>query len=221
MSRELEGSVTGMAYRNAYLKGLLIAVTVGASFGLPACSDEDASTGSQAVGSLEMRLADLSTTTPGLGALASGSELHVAGVEAITVIFSGVEVHRSANAGNNDAGWVEVLDRSLPVAQRSFDLLEVANGNFEVLGLTTLAAGTYQQVRIVIEDATITINNVPLPLSISSGAQTGLKLNHTFTVVDGQPTILTLDFDAEQSVKEQRNGSGNFSLKPVIGVIQS
>ena len=209
-----------MAYRNAYLKGLLIAVTVGASFGLPACSDEDASTGSQAVGSLEMRLADISPTSPGLGALASGSELHLPGVEAITVIFSGVEVHRSANAGNNDAGWVEVLDRSLPVAQRSFDLLEVANGNFEVLGLTTLAAGTYQQVRIVIQDATITINGEASPLWISSGSQTGLKLNHTFTVVDGQPTILTLDFDAEQSLKEEPSGSGNFFLIPVIGVVQ-
>ena len=209
-----------MAYRNAYLKGLLIAVTVGASFGLPACSDEEAGTGSQALGSLEVRLADISTTTPGLSALAAGSELHVAGVEAITVIFSRVEVHSSANAGNNDAGWVEVLDSSLSVAQRSFNLLEVASGNFEVLGLTTLAAGTYQQVRIVIEDATITINNVQLPLAISSGSQSGLKLNHTFTVVDGQPTILTLDFDAELSLKEEPSGSGNFSLKPVIGVVQ-
>ena len=214
-----------MAYRNAYLKGLLIAVMIGASFGLPACSDEEAGTGSRAgnagMGSLEVRLADISTTTPGLSALAAGSELLVAGVEAITVIFSGVEVHRSANAGNNDAGWVEVLDSSLSVAQRSFNLLEVASGNFEVLGLTTLAAGTYQQVRIVIEAATITINNVSSPLSISSGSQTGLKLNHTFTVVDGQPTILTLDFDAEQSLKEEPPGSGNFSLIPVIGVVQS
>ena len=209
-----------MAYRNAYLKGLLIAVTVGASFGLPACSDEEAGTGSQALGSLEVRLADISTTTPGLSALAAGSELQVAGVEAITVIFSRVEVHSSANAGNNDAGWVEVLDSSLSVAQRSFNLLEVASGNFEVLGLTTLAAGTYQQVRIVIEDATITINNVQLPLAISSGSQSGLKLNHTFIVVDGLPTILTLDFDAELSLKEEPSGSGNFSLKPVIGVVQ-
>ncbi len=205
-----------MLNMNGYLKGLLIAVMVGASMVLAACGSDDEGTGS-----LEVRLSDMSTVAPGLSALAAASELHVTGVEAITVTFSRVEVHSSANAGDNDAGWLEVLDSSNSVAERTFDLLLVASGNFEVLGLTTLAAGTYQQIRIVIEKATITINGVNSPLSISSGAQTGLKLNHNFTIVDGQETNLTLDFDAEQSVKEQPAGSGNFSMKPVIGVVQS
>ncbi len=205
-----------MRNMNGYLKCLLIAVMVGASVALAACSSDDEGTGS-----LEVRLSDMSTVAPGLSALAAASELHVTGVEAITVTFSRVEVHSSANAGDNDAGWLEVLDSSISVAERTFDLLLVASGNFEVLGLTTLAAGRYQQVRIVIEDATITINGETSPLSISSGAQTGLKLNHNFTIVDGQETNLTLDFDAEQSVKEQPAGSGNFSMKPVIGVVQS
>lgn len=200
---------------NGYLKGLLIAVVVGASLALAACSSDDDT------GSLQVQLSDMSTIAPGLSALAAAGELHVTGVEAITVTFSRVEIHSSANAGDNDAGWLEVLDSSISVAERTFDLLLVASGNFEVLGLTTLAAGTYQQVRIVIEDATITINGVTSPLSISSGAQTGLKLNHNFTVVDGQETSLTLDFDAEQSVNEQPAGSGNYSLNPVIGVVQS
>jgi len=215
MSIKFERRANAMLNMNGYLKGLLITVMVGASMVLAACGSDDEGTGS-----LEVRLSDMSTVAPGLSALAAASELHVTGVEAITVTFSRVEVHSSANAGNNDAGWHEVLDRSISEVERTFDLLLVASGNFEVLGLTTLAAGTYQQVRIVIEDATITMNNVQLPLAISSGSQSGLKLNHTFTVVDGQPTILTLDFDAEQSLKEEPSGSGNFSLKPVIGVVQ-
>ena len=206
-----------MLNMNRYLKGLLIAVMVGASVALAACSSDDEAVGT---GTLAVRLTDLSTTAPGLSTLLGG-ELHVTGVEAITLIFSRVEVHVSASAGDNDAGWFEVMDSNVPVAERTFDLLEVADGNFEVLGLTTLAAGNYQQVRIVIEDATITINAETSPLSISSGAQTGLKLNHNFSVVDGQETILTLDFDAEQSVNEQPSGSGNYSIDPVISILQS
>ena len=203
-----------MPNMNRVLKGLLIAQVVAASVALAACSSDD-------TGSLQVQLSDMSTIAPGLSAVAAVGELHVTGVEAINVTFSRVEVHSSANAGDNDAGWQEVLDSSIAVAERTFDLLLVASGNFAVLGLTTLAAGAYQQVRIVIEDATITINGVTSPLSISSGAQTGLKLNHNFTIVDGQETSLTLDFDAEQSVNEQPADSGNFSMDPVIGVVQS
>jgi len=175
--------------------------------------------GGDGQGTLEMRLADISATTalsapePGVATLGSG-------VEAITVIFDRVMVHRSAAAGENDAGWIEVLDDSLPDADRTFDLLTVAAGNFDVLGVTTLAAGKYQQIRVIIEDASITISGATSPLTVSSGAQTGLKLNHNFTVVEDQETTLTLDFDAEQSVKEEPASSGMYRIDPVIGIVQ-
>ena len=201
-----------------WLTGLLIAVAAAASVALAACSSEDENGG---VGSLEIRLADLSATAAGLNAQVSETQRYVTGVEAITVTFSRVDVHRSANAGNSDAGWIEVLDSSRPLVERTFDLLLVAGGNFDVLGLTGLPAGHYQQVRVIIDEATVTILGVPSPLAISSGAQTGLKLNRNFTVFDGQETRLTLDFDAEQSVKEESPDSGIYSLDPVIGIVQS
>ncbi len=170
-------------------------------------------------GTLEMRLADISATTA-LSAPEAGVATLVSGVEAITVIFDRVMVHRSAAAGENDAGWIEVLDDSLPDADRTFDLLTVAAGNFDVLGVTTLAAGKYQQIRVIIEDASITISGATSPLTVSSGAQTGLKLNHNFTVVEDQETTLTLDFDAEQSVKEEPASSGMYRIDPVIGIVQ-
>lgn len=175
--------------------------------------------GGDGQGTLEMRLADISATTA-LSAPEAGVATLVSGVEAITVIFDRVMVHRSAAAGENDAGWIEVLDDSLPVADRTFDLLTVAAGNFDVLGVTTLAAGQYQQIRVIIEDASITISGATSPLTVSSGAQTGLKLNHNFTVVEDQETTLTLDFDAEQSVKEEPAGSGMYRIDPVIGIVQ-
>lgn len=201
-----------------WLTGLLIAVAAAASVALAACSSEDENGG---VGSLEIRLSALSATAAGLNALVSETQRYVTGVEAITVTFSRVDVHRSANAGNNDAGWIEVLDSSLPLVERTFDLLVVADGNFDVLGLTDLPAGHYQQVRVIIDEATVTISGKTSPLAVSSGAQTGLKLNRNFTVFDGQETRLTLDFDAEQSVKEEPADSGFYSLDPVIGIVQS
>ncbi len=202
----------------AWPRGLLIAVAAAASVALAACSSEGENGG---VGSLEIRLSDLSATPAGLSSLVSESQRYVTGVEAITVTFSRVDVHRSANAGNNDAGWIEVLDASLPEEQRTFDLLLVAGGNFDALGLTDLPAGHYQQVRVIIKDAMVTILGETWPLAVSSGAQTGLKLNRNFTIFDGQETRLTLDFDAEQSVKEESPGSGIYSLDPVIGIVQS
>jgi hypothetical protein len=47
--------------------------------------------------------------------------------------------------------------------------------------------------------------------------QSGLKLNHEFTIEGGQIYEITLDFDAARSV--HLTGNGQYMLRPVIGTM--
>ncbi|MCH8884058.1 MAG: DUF4382 domain-containing protein, partial [SAR324 cluster bacterium] len=169
---------------------------------LGACGEDDLGSGS-----LEVRLVD----APSL----------ISGIEAIDIVFDRVAVHRSSSAGGNTAGWAEVLGPGLTQAQRTFDLLSLVNGNFAVLGPIELTEGRYQQMRIVVESATITIYGETADLDISSGEATGLKLSSGFVVEADRVLVVTLDFDAAKSVSEKPAGSENYKLKPVIRVLKT
>ncbi|HOX27053.1 MAG TPA: DUF4382 domain-containing protein [Candidatus Krumholzibacteria bacterium] len=142
-------------------------------------------------------------------------------VEAVEVVFEEVRVHRSQDAEGGDGGWMTVLPDTLPVEDRTFDLLQLVNGVFVTLGEVDLATGTYTQVRIMVESATITVDGVAQDLFIPSGYQSGIKLIGPFTIDPDEITDLTLDFDLAQSLHEAPPGSGNFILRPTIRLIQT
>ena len=58
----------------------------------------------------------------------------------------------------------------------SFDVLQLRNGKTELLADTTVSDGSYSQLRLIINRASITIGNEEQPIKIPSGAQSGLKL---------------------------------------------
>jgi hypothetical protein len=146
------------------------------------------------------------------------------GYEAVNVTIEKVRVHQSSDATDADSGWSEIV---LSPARR-VNLLDLTNGVLEELGQTSLPAGTYTQLRLVLA---ANAGNTPLTnslrfvgassetaLTTPSGQTSGLKLNTNIVVEPGQLADVVLDFDACRSVVP-RGASGQYNLKPVIAVL--
>jgi hypothetical protein len=105
------------------------------------------------------------------------------------------------------------------------DLLSLTNGTLLPLGSTPLAAGTYEQVRLVLKDngasapwnnaLVLTGSTTELPLKTPSGQQSGYKIRGPITVQANTLADLVLDFDACQSIVAA-GASGQHLLKPVV-----
>jgi len=145
------------------------------------------------------------------------------GFNQVVVTVSKVRAHQSAGASESDAGWHDI-DVNPP---QKVDLLSLQNGILVDLGQTTLPAGQYTQMRLVLSANTAgtTANYVmpiggsmmPVGMDTPSAQQSGIKLIHPFTIEAGKTTGLVLDFDACRSIVQRGNGS--YGLKPVIGVM--
>lgn len=144
------------------------------------------------------------------------------GFDAVNVTVREVRVHQSSTASEMDSGWSDIT----LTPPRKINLLDLTNGALDALGQTSLPAGHYTQLRLVLSPNTGTIiaNSVvlsgtttELPLFTPSGVQTGIKLIHEFDVAPGQHVDLVLDFDALKSVVKR--GNGTYVLMPVIKII--
>jgi hypothetical protein len=144
------------------------------------------------------------------------------GYDAVNVTVKKVRVHQSSSATDTEGGWADI---TLNPA-RKINLLDLTNGVLEDLGQTSLAAGHYTQLRLVLDSnaGSGLANSVILSgtkneisLDTPSGVQSGLKLGHEFDVVSDQRVDLVLDFDACKSIVTKGNGA--YALKPVINVI--
>ena len=145
------------------------------------------------------------------------------GFDAVNVTVVKVRVHVSSTASDTDGGWHDI---TLSPA-RKINLLNLTNGVLDSLGETSLAAGHYTQLRLVLDPNTaVGLTNSVVPsggvetaLVTPSAVQSGIKLINEFDVASGQRTDLVLDFDACSSIVTR--GNGTFALKPVIKVIPS
>lgn len=144
------------------------------------------------------------------------------GYDEVNVTVNKVRVHQSASAEGGEAGWADI---TLTPA-RKINLLNLTNGVLEELGQTSLAAGHYTQLRLVLDANTgstiansivLTGTTTEIPLDTPSAAQSGLKVGHQFSVAPDETTSLVLDFDACKSIVPKGNGS--YALKPVLNVI--
>jgi hypothetical protein len=145
------------------------------------------------------------------------------GYDAVNVTIERVRVHQSSSAGDNDAGWSDLV----VTPKQRVDLLSLTNGVLEELGQTPLPAGRYTQMRLVLaangNNAPFANSVVPsggseVALTTPSGQQSGLKLNVGIDVGANQIADVVLDFDACKSIVPRGN-SGQYNLKPVIAVI--
>jgi len=145
---------------------------------------------------------------------------------AVLVTFDGVSVHQ-----DTDAEFTP-LKFSPDAPSRTCDLLRLQKDNAQdVLGIGTLDAGHYTQVRLNVSDAKLYIGGAPstgdacgpglippagtpIPLTIPSGE---VKLNREFDVPEGGTTLMSLDFDGDHSIIQ--TGNGSYMMKPVIAVV--
>lgn len=108
------------------------------------------------------------------------------------------------------------------------DLLNLTNGALMSLGSAPLAAGTYQQVRLVLKAngssapwanaLVLTGSTTEIALKTPSGQQSGYKIVGPFAVQAGTMVDLVLDFNACKSIVAA-GGSGKYLLKPVVTAV--
>jgi len=147
------------------------------------------------------------------------------GFKEVNVTVAKVRVHQSSTVSDKSKGWEEI---TLNLAQK-INLLDLNNGVLLNLGETTLPAGHYTQLRLVLETNLATIppsfaNSVvpvggtdEIALDTPSAVQSGIKLINEFNVAAGQRVDLVLDFNACKSIVKR--GNGTYGLKPVIKVV--
>jgi hypothetical protein len=158
----------------------------------------------------------------------------------IFVTIVDVKINASSSAGDQDPGWVD-LTPNLSQNPQQVDLLGQANNQcfLAMLGSSIeIQPGSYQQIRIILAAGSVTVvnnscgnmancitltsdtTNTPLPLLLSSEAQTGIKIpsgqiaGGQFVVAAGETKDLNIDFNACRSIVTQ--GNGQFRLKPVL-----
>jgi Domain of unknown function (DUF4382) len=146
------------------------------------------------------------------------------GYDHVYVTVEKVRVNQSDTAADEAGGWSEVV----LAAPKRIDLLTLTNGVLEQLGSTSLPAGKYKQIRLVLaaNGAGSPLANAVQPTGLSetaldtpSAQQSGLKLKADFDVLEGQTADIVLDFDACKSIVKAGN-SGKYLLKPVLSVFQ-
>jgi len=145
------------------------------------------------------------------------------GYDSVNVTVQKVRVNQSSTAGDLDAGWSEIV----LTPPKRVDLLTLTNGLLTDLGRTTLPAGHYSQMRLVLaaNDAANPLANSVVPtggsevaLSTLSGQQPGLTMNIDIAVAVAQMADFVLDFNACESVVPA-GPSGSYLLNPVVSVI--
>ena len=131
-------------------------------------------------------------------------------------------------------GWVVINDFEDQGGEMEFDLMTL-RFNEELLGQEYLQEGLYSQIRLIVaaEKEDQAGNNNPTQpnpsgksrvvyqddekedddIFIPSGVQTGLKLNHEFTIEEGTLTKLLLDVSIEELL-HSAGRSGKIILRP-------
>jgi len=158
-----------------------------------------------------------------LGALLIGG----CGSGPASVQFGTMSVHMTDAPGDFDAVNLVITEVSasmgggwqvLAAEPGTYDLLSLRNGVFAQLATSSLPAGHYEQVRLLLaEGSTVVVDGVEYPLVIPSGLRSGLKLDGAFDVPPGGDLDIQLDFDAEQSISQ--NGAGTWILNPVTRIL--
>jgi hypothetical protein len=122
------------------------------------------------------------------------------GTEEVLITVEEVLIHREGGE------WI-----SLPLVQTPYtiDLLRFHSGNTtDLIRPVSLESGTYDRIRLIIDNASVVNNGVTYPITISPEKST-IEKDFLFDLGDGGFADLTVDFDLSQSL-----GVTKFSLAP-------
>ncbi len=165
-----------------------------------------------------------STPTPsGTGTLrVTVKDTPFSDAKAVLVTFSGVSVHASGG------GW-----KTVPFADsatsRTCDLKQLQSAT-DILGVTSLDAGHYTQVRLIVSSAALYFTNPAAtgPCAATIAAPAGdfanltippgdIILNRPFDLAAAGAVTMLLDFDGDKSII--RTGNGAYKMQPVINIV--
>lgn len=94
-----------------------------------------------------------------------------------------------------------------------YNLLGLQNGIDSLIAQGTFPVGVVKEIRLIVgSDNTIKVDGQTYPLTIPSGAESGLKIKVNKRLEATIETLL-IDFDAALSVKEESDG---YKLRPVV-----
>lgn len=111
---------------------------------------------------------------------------------------------------------------------KKFNLLELGNGESEILGDLDIPAGEYSEIRMHVTEAKIklTEGGEEFDIKIPSGSSSGLKIKikPSLVVTEGEEYQILLDFDVSRSfIATGNNGNKKkitgFMFKPVIRAV--
>lgn len=147
--------------------------------------------------------------------------------KALLVTFSEINVHASGDS------WI-TLPFAAGASSRTCDLKKLETAQ-DILGVGSLPAGHYTQLRLVVSKAAIYFQNAssgaacapsiaaPAGTSAAVDIPSGeIKLNREFELASSGGTAILLDFDGDKSVKQTGSSSGNgvgYIMTPVIGIV--
>ena len=142
------------------------------------------------------------------------------GITGVYITVTGIQY-------NLNGDWVTADEFEGP---KSFNLLDLTRGESELLGSFELNAGSYNQIRFLLDIPNMGQGNVgnpgcyimfndqsTEPLFVPSGAQSGYKAVGNFDVPVNGSVAVTADFDVRKAVV--LTGSGKYILKPTIRLV--
>jgi hypothetical protein len=185
---------------------LLAAIALG-TFGVAACSDSSG-TGS---GLLTVRLTDAPFPFSNVAKV----DVFVVRVDARTAEPTDAE----ASDESNHEGWTTVATPNALI-----NLLDLRNGTTTNLGAATLASGTYNGFRLIIDpsQSSITLKDGTHPaIQFPSAGRSGIKIKLDEPIqLTENGSVMTLDFDIGRSFVMRGNSAANgFNFKPVIRAV--
>ena len=143
--------------------------------------------------------------------------------KAVLVTFTEVSAHK-----DTDANFTK-LTFAGGATSRTCDLKKLETAQ-DVLGIGTLEAGHYTQVRLLVSEAKLYFDNASIGDACSAsiaappGASASLtipsgevKLNRQFEVPAGGSTTMLLDFDGDRSITQ--TGNNTYTMRPVIAIV--
>ena len=118
------------------------------------------------------------------------------------------------SAQKEDEGFLTLWEDS--ENPRTYDLLALREKT-EMIVEITLIAGTYTQIRLVVDSGEIVFSDEDRSEMIVPSSE--VKIPVMFIITDGNTTQITLDFEAEKSIHVvSAGGSEQYILRPVIRV---
>ena len=178
-----------------------------AALAFSACSDSSGSN----MGTLTVRLTD----APFPFSEVARVDVFIKRVEARNVEPTEDEAGDESNRG----GWTTIASPEV-----SINLLDLAGGVTTNLGAATLATGTYNGFRLILDTdrSTITLKDGTTPtIHWPSAGQSGIKIKLDEPIeLTEDGSVMTLDFDIGRSfVLRGNSASSGFNFKPVIRAV--